>query len=396
MPREVVAARVLQDMGRASWIRAMFEKGRALRAEVGAERVCDFSLGNPDGVPPEAFFEALLAVATERAPALHRYMPNAGFDATRAAIAAFVAREYRIELDAAGLLVTCGAAGGLNTVLRAICDPGDEVIVLTPYFPEYRFYIEQANARMVAVETDAEFKPVMDRISEAIGDRTRAIIVNSPNNPTGAVYSEETCLALAELLREFDGPDRPLYLMTDDPYRRLVYDRAWCPTPVRHYSRSILVSSYSKDMSIAGERIGYVGVPNGVPGRETLIGALTMLNRTLGFVNAPAFMQRVVARCADALCDVGEYKRKRDLLCDVLRTARYEFATPGGGMFVFPKTPIADDVRFVDLLLRQYILAVPGQGFGRAGHMRLSLAVEPAVIERSAAGFKAARKVALA
>lgn len=394
MARGEVAERVLEDVGRASWIRAMFEKGRALRARVGAERVCDFSLGNPDQVPPQAFFDSIEAVAQERAPALHRYMPNAGLDETRAAIAGFLSREYRVEIDAAGLLVTCGAAGGLNVVLRAICDPDDEVIILAPYFPEYRFYIQQAGARMLTVDTDEHCQPVLQRIRDAITPRTRAILVNSPNNPSGAVYGEEFCSQVAELLREFDRADRPLYLLTDDPYRRLIYDRDWCPTPVRHYARSVIISSYSKDMSIAGERIGYVALPRALPGREVVMSAVTMLNRTLGFVNAPAFMQRVVARCADALCDVSAYKRKREMLCDVLRGAGYEFAVPGGGMFVFPKTPIADDALFVDKLLEQYILAVPGRGFGRAGYMRLSFAVEPDVIERSAAGFRAAREAA--
>lgn len=394
MTRGPIAAGVAQNMQRASWIRAMFEKGRAIKARLGEDRVFDFSLGNPDAIPPTEFMDAVVAVAQERAGGLHRYMPNAGFDETRAAIAAFVAREYHISLDAGGLVVTCGAAGGLNVVFRALCDPGDEVIVLAPFFPEYRSYIEQAGGTMVTVDTDAHFQPDLSRIQSALTTRTRAILVNSPNNPTGAVYSEAICQGLADLLAKHDRPDQPLYLVTDDPYHRLTYDRQGCPTVVGRYARCIIVSSYSKDLSIAGERIGYVAAPSGTPDRESLVGAFTMLNRTLGYVNAPAFMQRVVARCADALCDVSEYRRKRDLLCRVLAEAGYSLQVPAGGMFVFPRTPMADDVRFVDLLLAQNILAVPGQGFGRAGHIRLSLAVPRETIERAAAGFAAAFRAA--
>lgn len=385
-----VAQKVATDMKAASWIREMFEKGRRLKDELGADQVFDFSLGNPNAVPPPAFFDALQAVASERAAPLHRYMPNAGFDQTRAAVARFVSGEYRQEFDPASIILTSGAAGGMNVVLRAVCNPGDEVITLAPFFPEYRFYIEQAGAKMVLVPCDADFQPDPQRIEAALSDRTKAIIVNTPNNPSGAVYTEQKCRALAAVLAERDAPEHPLYLLCDDPYRRVVYDLDWAPTPLAHYPRTILVSSYSKDLSIAGERAGYIAVPDSVPDKPLLLGALTMLNRTLGFVNAPALMQRIIARCADALCDIGFYRENRDLLCNALHEYGYELVTPRGALYAFPKTPLDDDAAFVDRLLEHRVLAVPGRGFGTPGYMRVSFCVDRQTIKGGLAGFKAA------
>ncbi|MCK4341910.1 MAG: pyridoxal phosphate-dependent aminotransferase [Phycisphaerae bacterium] len=387
---DAIARKVATDMQSASWIREMFEKGRRLKAELGAEKVYDFSLGNPNADPPEAYFAALRSVAAERDAARHRYMPNAGFDETRAAVARFVSREYRLEIDGPSVILTTGAAGGMNVVLHAICNPGDEVITLAPFFPEYRFYIEQAGAKMVLLQTDEVFQPDLEVIAAALTERTRAVLINTPNNPSGAVYTAEKCRALAELLGKHDRPERPLYLVCDDPYRRIIYDLDWCPTPAHYYPRTILVSSYSKDLSIAGERAGYVAVPPAVPDKLLLLGALTMLNRTLGFVNSPAFTQRVIARCAEALCDVGFYQQNRDLLCDALREYGYELVKPRGALYAFPKTPLEDDAAFVDSLLAHRILAVPGRGFGRPGYMRVSFCVARKTIEDALPGFKAA------
>ncbi len=385
-----VAAQVAVDMKSASFIRAMFETGLRLKAQYGAANVFDFSLGNPNGTPPPAFFDAVRAVAAEQRPELHRYMPNVGFEETRAAIAHYLAQEYGVPFAAPDVIVTSGAAGGLNVTLRAICNPGDEVIILTPYFPEYRFYTEHANARPVFVPTAEQFQPDIARIEAALTSRTRAILINSPNNPTGAVYSEESCRALAEMLRKHDTPEHPVYLALDDPYRRILYDLDTCPTPLRHYPRTILVSSYSKDLSIAGERIGYIAVPQSVPQRDVVLGAMTMLNRTMGFVNASAFMQRVVARCASALCDVSFYRKNRDLLCDGLRQFGYELCVPRGALYAFPRTPLADDVEFVNILQKHRVLAVPGRGFGAPGYMRLSFCVDRETIERGLPALKAA------
>jgi aspartate aminotransferase len=385
-----IAQKVAADMQAASFIREMFEKGRRLKAEHGADNVFDFSLGNPNAVPPVAFFHALLDVAAERKPELHRYMPNVGFDGARAAVARFVSSEYRVEFDADSIILTSGAAGGMNVAVRAICNPGDEIITLAPFFPEYRFYIEQAGGKMVLLQTDDEFQPDIETIRSAITDRTRAVIVNTPNNPSGAVYTDEKCRALGALLAEHDSPERPIYVLCDDPYRRIIFDLDWCPSPVHHYPRTVVVSSYSKDLSIAGERAGYIAVPPDVPEKPLLLGALTMLNRTLGYVNAAALMQRVITRCADALCDVDFYRKNRDLMCDALLEYGYELIVPRGALYAFPRTPIADDAAFVDVLLRHRVLAVPGRGFGRPGHMRLAYCVERDTIERALPSLKAA------
>ena len=396
MPNSVIATRVAEAMSSASFIREMFERGRKLKAQFGEENVYDFSLGNPNADPPREFFEAVRAVAAESRPPLHRYMPNAGFDETRAAVAAFLSQEYRIDVDPAGVIMTCGAAGGINVTLRAICNPGDEVIVLAPYFPEYRFYIEQAGATVILVQTNDQFQPDLVAIERAVTPRTRAILINSPNNPTGAVYSAAICRDLADLLTRLDSVERPIYLITDDPYRRILYETSWCPTPVGQYHRSIIVSSYSKDLSIAGERAGYIAVPPATPGRAQVLNAMIMLNRTLGYVNMSAFMQRVLARCATALCDQTMYRRNRELLCAALTDMGYDFVPPAGAMYVFPRTPIADDVAFVDVLTKHRVLAVPGRGFGRPSHIRISFAVETSVVERSLPAFRAAREEALA
>jgi len=389
MPTPAIANKVAQDMQSASWIREMFEKGRLLKAEFGEENVQDFSLGNPNAAQPEAFYKALEAVAAERIPAAHRYMPNAGFEETRRVVARFASEEYRLEIEPATLIMTSGAAGGMNVVMRSILNPGDEVIVLVPFFVEYKFYVEQAGGKVVFVETDEQCQPDMAAIEKALTDRTRAIIVNTPNNPSGAVYTEEKCRKLAEVLKKHDSDDRPLYLVTDDPYRRIIFDLDWCPTPAGCYDRSIIVSSYSKDVSIAGERAGYIALPTKLPNRDLIFGAMAMLNRTLGYVNMPAFMQRVIARCADALCDVDFYRQNRDLLCNALLEYGYELNVPGGALYAFPITPI-DDVEFTDALMKHKILTVPGRGFGRAGHIRISFCVDRMTIERALPGFKAA------
>lgn len=390
VPKPTIAERVAADMTSASWIREMFEQGRRLKAELGDENVQDFSLGNPNGIPPEAFFDALQAIAAERQPRLHRYMPNVGFDETRAAVAKFVSAEYRMEIEPGAVVLTSGAAGGMNVVMHTICNPGDEVILLAPFFVEYRFYVEQAGGKPVPVQTDDRFQPDLDALADAVTDRTRAIIINTPNNPTGAVYTEEKCRALAELLQQHDSDQHPIYVATDDPYRRIIFDLDWCPTPAEHYDRTIIVSSYSKDLSIPGERAGYIVLPPALPQRDEVFAAMAMLNRTLGYVNMSAFMQRVVARCADALCDVGFYRQNRDLLCNALLEYGYDLIVPDGALYAFPKTPIDDDVQFVKLLMKHKILAVPGRGFGRPGHMRISYSVDRETIERALPGFQAA------
>ncbi|MFO0837536.1 MAG: pyridoxal phosphate-dependent aminotransferase [Phycisphaerae bacterium] len=390
MSRSPIAEKVAADIQKASWVRAMFEKGRKLKAEYGDDGVFDFSLGNPNANPPDQFYNSLRACAAERDPSLHRYMPNAGFEEPRSAVARFLSREYGLPFDGASVILTSGAAGAMNVTLRALLDPGDEVIVIAPYFQEYRFYIEHAQGRLVAVESRPDFQPDPRALESAIATRTRAVIINSPNNPTGVVYSQTACRELAAALQRHDKPERPIYLLCDDIYRRLVFDQPSCPAIAGLYARSIICSSFSKDLSIPGERIGYIAPHPLLPQRELFLSAATMLNRTLGFVNAPAFMQRVVARCADSLCGVALYRRNRDLLCDALQDYGYEITRPGGAFYAFPRTPIDDDVAFTEKLLARRVLCVPGRGFGRAGHMRVSYCVETRTIERALPEFAAA------
>lgn len=393
---DVIAKRVAAAVESASWIREMFERGVRLKAERGADKVFDFSLGNPNAPLPPAFHEALRAVAAEKNDGLHRYMQNAGFPDTRKAIANYLSSVYPLEFGPNDLVITSGAAGGANVALRAIVEPGDEVIVNAPFFPEYRAYIENAGGVMKVVPTDAAYQLDLTAIETAISPRTRAVMVCSPNNPSGAVYGEETLAALGQLLSRREGAEAPIYLLCDDVYHRVVFETGVAPAAAAHYHRALVLGSYSKDIGIAGERIGWVAIPRSVPGRDKLYAAIVMLNRTLGFVNASGVMQRVVARCADAMCDLAFYRKNRDLLYDGLREAGYELPKPGGALFMFPRTPIEDDVAFVSQLMEHGVLVVPGSGFGAPGHIRVSFCVPRETIERGLPGFAAALRQAKA
>jgi aspartate aminotransferase len=375
-----ISRSIAEQMERSSWIRRMFEIGIQLRRERGPENVFDFSLGNPDVEPPAAVLETLQRVASSTRPHAHGYMPNAGFPEVRARIGA------SIGLAGDDIIMTNGAAGALNTVLKAILDPGDEVIVLAPYFPEYRFYIENHGGRVVPVQTDARFRPDMDALRAAIGPRTKALILNSPNNPTGAVYN-------AAELRELDRLiEPPMLVISDEPYRSIVYDGVRPPDTLAHIERSVVAWSWSKAMAISGERIGYLAIPPRLPEAAALRNACTFATRILGYINAPAIWQWVVAAVPDATVDVRSYQEKRDLLCDALEAAGYDAPRPQGSYYVFPRTPIPDDIEFISMLQEEGILAVPGTGFGRPGYMRLSLTIPRADLVRSLPGFQRAMR----
>jgi aspartate aminotransferase len=362
----------------------MFEEGIRLRAERGAENVFDFTLGNPDVEPPEAVIAALRRVVAENLPRSHSYMPNAGFPAVRQTMARRLAERTGLGFTGDDVLMTVGAAGAINTLLKSILDPGDEVIVLNPYFPEYRFYIENHAGRVVTVETDEHFQPDVARIADAITPRTRAIILNSPNNPTGAIYPEAVLRELNEIVRD------PVIVISDEPYRPIVFDNIGQPDTLRLIERSALAWSWSKAMALAGERIGYLALSPRLGELAALRGACTFANRILGYINAPAIWQWVVAEVPDATVDVAQYQAKRDLLCDALGAMGYDAPRPQGSFYCFPRTPIADDVAFIHRLQKEGILAVPGSGFGRGGYMRLSLTIRREEIERSLPGFERA------
>jgi aspartate aminotransferase len=383
-----VARTITEQLERASWIRRMFEEGIRLRRERGAENVFDFTLGNPDVEPPDAVLAALRRVVAENRPRSHGYMPNAGFPEVRDAVAGRLAERTGLPFTGDEILMTVGAAGAINTVLKSILDPGDEVIVLNPYFPEYRFYIENHAGRVVPVETDGNFQPDIARIAAAIGPRTRAIILNSPNNPTGAVYSAGVLRALDEIVRD------PVIVISDEPYRPLVFDRVQPPETLAIVRRSVLAWSWSKAMAVAGERIGYLALSPRLAELADLRNACTFANRILGYINAPAIWQWVVAQVPDATVDVSQYESKRNLLCDALTRMGYDAPRPQGSFYCFPKTPIADDLAFIRILQQEGILAVPGSGFGRGGYFRLSLTIPLEEIERSLAAFERALRKA--
>ncbi|MGO9257482.1 MAG: pyridoxal phosphate-dependent aminotransferase [Bryobacteraceae bacterium] len=379
-----VSQAIAGQMERASWIRRMFEIGIQLRRERGADRVFDFTLGNPDVEPPEAVLATLRRVAAESRPRSHGYMPNAGFPEVRETMARRLAARSGVPFTAGNIVMANGAAGGLNSVLKSILDPGDEVIVLNPYFPEYRFYIENHGGRVVTVETDVNFQPDVAAIARAITPRTRALLLNSPNNPTGAVYSAETLGALDGIVQE------PVLAIGDEPYRPIVFDGIAVPETSRLIRRSVIAWSWSKAMAIAGERIGYLAISPHVAEAEALANACTFSTRILGYINAPAIWQWVVAEAPEATVPIAEYQARRDILCNALSAMGYQLTPPQGSYYVFPRTPIPDDIAFIGMLQEEGILAVPGTGFGRAGYMRLSLTIPREQMERSLAGFERA------
>lgn len=372
-----------EQMEQSSWIRRMFEIGIQLKRERGAENVFDYSIGNPEVEPPAAVIAALRQVVAENRPGSHGYMPNAGYPAVRERIAAVLCARTGVPFGVEDIIMTTGAAGAINIMLKSILDPGDEVIVLNPFFPEYRFYIENHGGRVVTVETGERFELVAERVAAAVTPRTRALILNSPNNPTGVVYSEGELRAVNAVLPE------PVLVISDEPYRPLTFDGARTPEAVAIFDRAVVAWSWSKAMAVSGERIGYLAIPPHIGG-TALRGACTIANRILGYINAPAIWQWVVGMVPEATVNVAAYQEKRDRLCDALQSMGYEAPRPQGGFYVFLRTPIADDVAFVGKLREEGILAVPGVGFGRAGYVRLSLTIAREALERSLPGFERA------
>ena len=387
---QVVTPQIRQQMQDASWIRRMFDAGLELKERVGADNVFDFSLGNPDVPPPAAAGAALRALA-ERAvkPMGLGYCPNAGLPPVRAILARKISGEQQAAVEARHVILTCGAAGGLVTFFRAVLEPGDEVLCPAPYFVEYGAYAGHFGGVLRAVPSKApDFALDVAALDQAIGPRTRALVINSPNNPAGCIYDAATLRALGEVLaRRNAGRERPIFLVSDEPYRALAYDGATVPPVLPVSPFSVVVGSFSKSLSLAGERVGYVAANPAMPDVQVLMDAMTMTNRTLGFVNAPVIGQRLVEQLIDSSVDVAIYDRRRQAMAAALRHAGIEFAMPRGAFFFFPKAPGGDDLRFVDLLLEENVLAVPGRGFGFPGHFRLTFCVDEKVIERSSPSF---------
>ena len=375
----------------SSAIRAMFEEGKRLATIHGKENVYDFSLGNPNVLPPDAIKKAVNDVLDDYAPSyIHGYMNNSGYEEARAAIAGRYARDYGVQLAERNIIMTCGAAGGINITFKSILNPGDEVIAFAPFFSEYGNYTANFDAKLVVVPTQPEsFDIDLTRFEAAITDKTRAVIINSPNNPSGVVYPDDTLRALAGVL-EAAGQryGKPIFLISDEPYRELVYDDIKLPFIPSIYRNTFIIYSWSKTLSIPGERIGYVAVSDDMDGLDEVLPALNVANRILGFVNAPSLFQLVAARCLDESVDISVYKKNRDYLYDNLTAMGIQMNRPQGAFYLFPKAPGGDDIAFCNAAKEERILIVPGTGFGCKGYFRLAYCVDFATIENSMDGFR--------
>ena len=377
-----VAKKIAESSCRSSWIREMFEEGARLGEIHGCENVFDFSIGNPNLEPPEEFQRVMEELVADRTPGRHGYMSNAGYPETRAAVAEYLSADQGVELTAEHVVMTCGAGGALNVMLKTILDPQDEVVVPSPFFVEYTSYVDNHGGVLRLVASRPDFDLDIDAIAAAIGPRTKAVLINSPHNPTGRVYPAESLAALGALLRQKSGElGRIIYLVSDEPYRRIVYDGVKVPPVMAAYENTMIGSSYSKELSLSGERIGYAAANPAIPGIASVMEGLIMANRILGFVNAPALMQRAVARLQGVSVDVTPYKRNRDVLCEALSAAGFEVFKPQGAFYLFPRSPIEDDVAFCRELQQHLVLVVPGSGFGLGGHFRMAYCVAPEVVD---------------
>ena len=390
-----VSRKIKQFVEQGSWIRRMFEEGIALKQQYGEDNVFDLSLGNPIMQPPPEFFDELRRIANDPPPGLHRYMPNAGHIDTRTAVADELAKETALPFIAGDILMTVGAGGALNVVMRTVLDPGDEVVIFAPYFVEYFFYTDNHGATCKVVPADENFLPDLDALADAIGPKTRIVLTSSPNNPTGVVYGRDLLAEMGRVIRDREAElGTEIFLVSDEPYRRILFDGLEYPHIFEHHPRSVVATSHSKDLALPGERIGFIAVNPQCTDKEELIDGLTFCNRTLGFVNAPALMQRLVKNLQSVTIDVSTYEAQRDFMYEALTNIGYHVVKPQGAFYMFPKAPIQDDVAFTAALRENRVLVVPGTGFGGPGHFRISYCVTDATLEGSLPGFRAAFQAA--
>ncbi len=386
-----VSNKIRNFMEQGSWIRKMFEEGISLKRQYGDENVFDLSLGNPVIDPPEEFFTKLKSIADSPITGMHRYMPNAGLVETREAVAGQLVDETQITFTADEIIMTCGAGGALNVVMKTLMDPGDEFVIFAPFFVEYHFYADNHGGSCKVVPPDQNFLPDIDAFRDSITPMTRGVLINSPNNPTGVLYSSDVLENLCEIIRQKEKEyGTEIYLVSDEPYRRIIFDKLEYPHIFDHHKRSIVATSHSKDLALPGERIGYIAIHPECPDKEEIIDGMVFCNRTLGFVNAPALAQHLVASLQSVTVDVSLYERKRDFLYSELIEMGYSVVRPQGAFYMFPKAPIEDDVEFVDTLKEERVLAVPGTGFGLPGYFRLSYCLNDETIEGALPGLKRA------
>ena len=386
-----VSNKIKNFMEQGSWIRKMFEEGISLKRQFGEENVFDLSLGNPVIDPPEEFFSRLKSIADNPVSGMHRYMPNAGLLETREAVADQLADETMITFTANEIIMTCGAGGALNVVMKTLMDPGDEFVIFAPFFVEYHFYADNHGGSCKVVPPDRNFLPDLEAFRDAVTPKTRGVLINSPNNPTGVLYSSDVLSNLCEIIREKEEEyGTQIYLVSDEPYRRLIFDNLRYPHIFDHHVRSIVATSHSKDLALPGERIGYIAIHPDCPDKQEIIDGMVFCNRTLGFVNAPALAQHLVSSLQSVTVDVGLYERKRNFLYSKLTDMGYSVVRPQGAFYMFPKSPIDDDVVFVDKLKEERVLAVPGTGFGLPGYFRLSYCLKDETIEGALPGLSKA------
>ena len=388
-----ISERTALAMESGGWIRRMFEIGIELQGKYGPDNVYDLSLGNPIIEPPTELLTQLRHIASSSAPGLHRYMPNAGYIGTRSAVAEGLANETGIQFTANEIVMTCGAAGALNVIFESVLNPGDEVIIFAPFFGEFTFYIENHRGQPVIAPTDDSFKPDLVALDSLITARTRAILINSPNNPSGSLYPESLIRDLGDIIgRKEKKFGTEIFLLSDEPYRRIIFDGLEYPHIFSHHHATIAIHSHSKDLAIPGERIGYIAVNPDYLGKSQLLDGIIFWNRSLGFVNGPALIQHVIRELQGISVDAMEYQRKRDYLFEELTNLGYEIVKPQGAFYMFPKSPILDDVTFVNALQKRRVLTVPGRGFGTPGYFRISYCVENRVLEGALEGFASVAK----
>ncbi|HOJ70637.1 MAG TPA: pyridoxal phosphate-dependent aminotransferase [Syntrophorhabdaceae bacterium] len=385
----LVSNTIKKQMEETGWIRRMFEEGINMKKIHGDANVFDFSLGNPFIEPPEQLIRALIDTLNDPVPGMHRYMPNNGYEEVRDEIAVYLREFYNMPFTAEHVYMSAGSAGGINILLKSMLNSGDEVIVPKPYFMEYKYYIESHGGAIKTVSTDEQFQLDMEKIDAAITPKTKAILINSPNNPTGVVYGEEKLRELAEILTDYRKKGKDIYIISDDAYKKLVFDNITLPNIFKIYDLVISVTSHSKDLAVPGERIGYIAISPKIKEVKSLISALMFSSRALGFVNAPALFQRVIGKFQKNSIDIMDYQEKRDFIYNTLIEAGFECVKPQGAFYVFPKSPMKDELKFVKLMQEEErILAVPGRGFGKSGYFRIAYCVPFDKIVRAADGFK--------
>lgn len=385
-------AKKMQDyVKNSSVIRAMFEEGRRLSTIYGAENVYDFSLGNPNLDPPKEIKEAILDILEEQKPTdVHGYMNNSGYEDVRETIAQSINEKFQTAFHKENILMSVGAGGGLNVIFKTLLDPGDEVVTFAPFFGEYRNYVANFDGILKVIPPDLEtFQPNLDLLDQYVTEKTKVILINSPNNPTGVVYSEETLERLSQILMEKQAQfGQDIYLVSDEPYRELAYDGVVVPYPTKYYTNTIIGYSFSKSLSLPGERIGYIVIPSEASDFQNLVSAANIATRILGFVNAPSLFQKVVARCLDAQVNLDYYDQNRSLLYESLTRFGYSCIRPQGAFYLFVKAPVEDDVAFCAKAKDKRILIVPGSSFGCPGYVRIAYCVAYDTIQNSLPGFQ--------